>query len=132
MAQRYSQQEGIDYAKTFAFVARLEVIHILLSYASQHDIKLFQIDVRSSFLNGFINEEVIVKQPPGFESDDQPEHVFKLKKTLCGLKQDRRACYERLRSFFMEMVFQKERLTQLTLNAMISYLRIKLKYIYAT
>lgn len=70
MAQRYSQQEGIDYAKTFAFVARLEVIHILLSYASQHDIKLFQIDVRSSFLNGFINEEVIVKQPPGFESDD--------------------------------------------------------------
>lgn len=82
MAQCYSQQEGIDYAKIFAFVARLEVIRILLSYESQHDIKLFQIDVRSSFLNGFINEEVIVKQPPGFESDDQPEHVFKLKKTL--------------------------------------------------
>ncbi|XP_075099462.1 putative mitochondrial protein AtMg00820 [Nicotiana tabacum] len=65
-AQVYSQQEGVDYDETFAPVARLESIRILLAYASFKRFKLFQMDVKSSFLNGFIEEDAYVKQPPGF------------------------------------------------------------------
>ncbi|CAJ2666341.1 unnamed protein product [Trifolium pratense] len=91
VAQGYSQQEGIDYTETFAPVARLEAIRLLLSYAVNHGITLYQMDVKSAFLNGFISEEVYVKQPPGFEDISNPEHVFKLKKSLYGLKQAPRA-----------------------------------------
>ncbi|CAJ2642247.1 unnamed protein product [Trifolium pratense] len=91
VAQGYSQQEGIDYTETFAPVARLEAIRLLLSYAVNHGITLYQMDVKSAFLNGFISEEVYVKQPPGFEDISNPEHVFRLKKSLYGLKQAPRA-----------------------------------------
>ena len=67
VAQGYSQVEGIDYGETFAPVARLESIHLLIAYASHHNFKLQQMDVKSAFLNGPINELVYVKQPPGFE-----------------------------------------------------------------
>ncbi|CAJ2668515.1 unnamed protein product [Trifolium pratense] len=67
VAQGYNQQEGIDYDETFAPVARLEAIRILLAYASHKCLKLFQMDVKSAFLNGFLNEEVYVHQPPGFK-----------------------------------------------------------------
>jgi hypothetical protein len=77
-------------------VARLEAIHILLAYASSHKMKLFQMDVKSAFLNGFINEEVYVEQPPGFEHATYPNHVYRLHKALYGLKQAPRAWYERL------------------------------------
>ena len=87
VAQGYSQQEGIDYTETFALVARLEAIRLLLSYAINHGIILYQIDVKSAFLNGVIEEEVFVKQPPGFEDLKHLDHVFKLKKSLYGLKQ---------------------------------------------
>ena len=87
VAQGYSQQEGIDFTETFAPVARLEAIRILLSFAAHHSMRLYQMDVKSAFLNGIINEEVFVKQPPGFEDENFPEHVFKLKKALYGLKQ---------------------------------------------
>ncbi|GKA95482.1 retrovirus-related pol polyprotein from transposon TNT 1-94 [Tanacetum coccineum] len=76
------------YDKTYAPVARLESIRILLAYACAHDFKNFQIDVKSAFLNGFINEEFYVAQPPGFVDFEKPNHVFKLKKALYGLKQD--------------------------------------------
>ncbi|GKD89592.1 retrovirus-related pol polyprotein from transposon TNT 1-94 [Tanacetum coccineum] len=66
VAQGYNQQEGIDYDETYAPVARLESIRILLAIACANDFKLYQIDVKSDFLNGFINEEVYVAQPPGF------------------------------------------------------------------
>ncbi|GKC77456.1 retrovirus-related pol polyprotein from transposon TNT 1-94, partial [Tanacetum coccineum] len=69
-------------------VARLESIRILLAYACALDFKLFQMDVKSAFLNGFINEEVYVAQPPGFIDFEKPNHVYKLKKALYGLKQD--------------------------------------------
>ncbi|GKD39278.1 retrovirus-related pol polyprotein from transposon TNT 1-94, partial [Tanacetum coccineum] len=88
VAQGYNQQEGIYYDKTYAPVARLESIRILLAYACAHDFKNFQIDVKSAFLNGFINEEFYVAQPPGFVDFEKPNHVFKLKKALYGLKQD--------------------------------------------
>lgn len=94
VAQGYSQQEGIDYTETFAPVARLEAIRLLLSYAINHDIILYQMDVKSAFLNGVIEEEVYVKQPPGFEDLKHPDHVYKLKKSLYGLKQAPRAWYD--------------------------------------
>ncbi|GJR07222.1 copia protein [Tanacetum coccineum] len=87
VAQGYNQQEGINYDETYAPVARLESIRILLAYACALDFKLFQMDVKSAFLNGFINEEVYVAQPPGFIDFEKPDHVYKLKKALYGLKQ---------------------------------------------
>ena len=105
VAQGYSQQKGIDYNETFALVARLESICLLISFAAQHNITLYQMDVKSAFLNGLIEEEVYVKQPPGFENDKFPNHVFKLKKSLYGLKQAPRAWYERLGNFLLEKNF---------------------------
>ncbi|GJT70493.1 retrovirus-related pol polyprotein from transposon TNT 1-94 [Tanacetum coccineum] len=92
VAQGYNQQESIDYDETYAPVARLESIRILLSYACALDFKLFQMDVKSAFLNSFINEEVYVAQPPGFIDFEKLDHVYKLKKALYGLKQAPKAC----------------------------------------
>ncbi|GJU92396.1 putative reverse transcriptase domain-containing protein [Tanacetum coccineum] len=87
VAQGYNQQEGIDYDETYVLVARLESIRILLSYACALDFKLFQIDVKSAFLNGFINEEVYVTQPSGFIDFEKPNRAYKLRKALYGLKE---------------------------------------------
>ncbi|GKB29181.1 synaptobrevin, longin-like domain protein [Tanacetum coccineum] len=84
-AQGYNQQEGVDYDETYAPVARLESIRILLAYACALDFKLFQMDVKGAFLNGFINEEVYVAQPPGFIDFENPDHVYKLKKAYTVL-----------------------------------------------
>ncbi|WJX61599.1 hypothetical protein P8452_46671 [Trifolium repens] len=108
VAQGYIQQEGIDFTETFAPVARLEAIRLLLSYVVNNGITLYQMDVKSAFLNGVITEEVYVKQPPVFEDLKNPEHVFKLKKSLYGLKQAPRAWYERLSNFLLENGFQKD------------------------
>ncbi|KAK2450481.1 putative mitochondrial protein [Trifolium repens] len=107
VAQGYSQQEGIDFTETFAPVARQEAIRLLLSYAVNNGITLYQMDVKSAFLNGVISEEVYVKQPLGFEDLKNPEYVFELKKSLYGLKQAPRAWYERLSNFLLENGFQK-------------------------
>jgi len=107
VAQGYSQQEGIDYTKTFAPVARLEAIRLLLSYAVNHGIILYQMDVKSAFLNGVISEEVFVKKPPGFEDLKNPDHVYKLKKSLYGLKQAPRAWYDRLSNFLIKNDFKR-------------------------
>jgi hypothetical protein len=87
VAKGYSQVKGLDFDQTFAFVARFESIRILLAYATHNDFKLYQMDVKSAFLNGSIKEKVYVEQPPGFESEEYPNHVYKLHKTLYGLKQ---------------------------------------------
>ncbi|GJT27699.1 retrovirus-related pol polyprotein from transposon TNT 1-94 [Tanacetum coccineum] len=99
VAQGYNQQEGIDYDKTYAPVARLESIRILLAYACALDFKLYQIDMKSAFLNGFINEEVYVAQPLGFIDFTKPNYVYRLKKALYGLKQAPKAWYDRLKAF---------------------------------
>ncbi|GJR97572.1 retrovirus-related pol polyprotein from transposon TNT 1-94 [Tanacetum coccineum] len=102
VAQGYNQQEGIDYDETYAPVARLESIRILLAYACALDFKLFQMDVKSAFLNGFINEEVYVAQPPGFIGFAKPNHVYRLKKALYELKQAPKAWYDRLKAFLIK------------------------------
>jgi hypothetical protein len=75
VAKGYAQVAGLDFEETFAPVARLESIRMLLAYAAHHSFKLFQMDVKSAFLNGPIKEEVYVEQPPGFEDDRYPDHV---------------------------------------------------------
>ncbi|GKD25791.1 retrovirus-related pol polyprotein from transposon TNT 1-94, partial [Tanacetum coccineum] len=96
------QQEGIDYDETYAPVARLESIRILLAYACALDFKLYQIDVKSAFLNSFINAEVYVAQPPGFIDFAKPNYVYRLKKALYGLKQAPKAWYDRLKAFLIK------------------------------
>ncbi|GJW32267.1 retrovirus-related pol polyprotein from transposon TNT 1-94 [Tanacetum coccineum] len=102
VTQGYNQQEGIDYDETYAPVARLESIRILLAYACALDFKLYQMDVKSAFLNGFINEEVYVAQPPRFIDFAKPNYVYRLKKALYGLKQAPKAWYDRLKAFLIK------------------------------
>jgi hypothetical protein len=106
VAKGYAQVAGLDFEETFAPVARLESIRILLAYAAHHSFRLFQMDVKSAFLNGPIKEEVYVEQPPGFEDDKYPDHVCKLSKTLYGLKQAPRAWYECVRDFLIANAFK--------------------------
>ncbi|GKB86997.1 retrovirus-related pol polyprotein from transposon TNT 1-94 [Tanacetum coccineum] len=93
---------AVTDVETYAPVARLESIRILLAYACAHDFKLYQMDVKSSFLNCFINEEVYVAQPSGFIDFEKPNHVFKLKKALYGRKQAPKAWYDRLKAFLID------------------------------
>jgi hypothetical protein len=86
VAQGFSQKEGIDYKETFAPVARLEAIRILLAFSVAKGFKLHQMDVKSAFLNAVLEEEVYVRQPSGFESEKYPHWVYKLRKALYGLK----------------------------------------------
>jgi hypothetical protein len=106
VAKGYSQVEGLDFGETYAPVARLESIRILLAYATYHGFKLYQMDVKSAFVNGPIKEEVYVEQPPGFEDSEYPNHVYKLSKALYGLKQAPRAWYECLRDFLIANGFE--------------------------
>jgi len=106
VAQGFCQKEGIDYEETFSPVARLEAIRILLAFAASKGFKLFHMDVKSAFLNGFIEEEVYVRRPPGFENPKHPDRVFKLQKALYGLKQAPRAWYARLKTFLLEQGFE--------------------------
>nr|GFC37807.1 retrovirus-related Pol polyprotein from transposon TNT 1-94 [Tanacetum cinerariifolium] len=95
VAVGYSQQEGIDYDETFAPVARIEAIRLLLAYAAHKDFTVFQMDVKTAFLNGILKEEVyVVGQPSGFVSKQYPDHVYVLDKALYGLKQAPRAWYD--------------------------------------
>jgi hypothetical protein len=87
VAKAYSQVKGLDFGETYAPVARLESIRILLAYATHHGFKLYQMDVKSAFHNGPIKEEVYVEQPPSIEDSEYPNHVYKLSKALYGLKQ---------------------------------------------
>nr|GEV97401.1 putative ribonuclease H-like domain-containing protein [Tanacetum cinerariifolium] len=99
VAQGHSQEEGIDYNVVFALVARIEAIRLFLAYASFKDFMVYQIDVKSAFLYGKIEEEVYVYQPIGFEDPDSPEKVYKVEKALYGLHQALRACYETLSTY---------------------------------
>ena len=103
----------IDYEETFALVARLEAIRMLLALACFKDFILYQVDVKSVFLNDFINEEVYLEQPLGFQSFNFPNHVFKLKNTLYGLKQAQEHDMKDWTNFFWKWVLKWEKMTQL-------------------
>jgi hypothetical protein len=106
VAKGYAQVAGLDFEETFAPVARLESIRILLAYIAHHSFKLFQMDVKRTFLNGPIKEEVYVEQPPDFEYYWYLDHVYKLSKALYGLKHAPRAWYECLRDFLISNAFK--------------------------
>jgi hypothetical protein len=102
VAQGFSQVKGLDFGKTFAPVARLKAIRILLAFVTSKGFKLYQVDVKSAFLNDVIQEEVYVSQPPSFENPRYPDRVYKLSKALYRLKQTSRAWYARLKTFLLE------------------------------
>src|SRR4030065_1003418 len=107
VAQGYTQIEGIDFDETFAPVARLKSIRLLLGIACMFKFKLYHMDVKSAFLNGYLNEDVYVEPPKGFIDPNFPEHVYKLRKALYGLKQAPRAWYERLTEFLVNHGYKK-------------------------
>nr|GEX04434.1 retrovirus-related Pol polyprotein from transposon TNT 1-94 [Tanacetum cinerariifolium] len=92
VAQGFRQEEGIDFEESFATVARIKAISIFLANEANKNMRIFQMDVKTAFLNGKLKEEVYVSQPEGFVYHDNPSHVYKLKKALYGLKQAPRAC----------------------------------------
>ncbi|GKA59886.1 retrovirus-related pol polyprotein from transposon TNT 1-94 [Tanacetum coccineum] len=100
-----NKQEGIDDDETFAPVARLEAIRIFLAFATYMNFIVYQMDVKSAFLNGKLKEEVYVKQPSGFERSEFPNHVYKLDKALYGIKQASRAWYKTLSTYLTEHKF---------------------------
>jgi hypothetical protein len=106
VAQGFTQVEGLDFGETYAPVARLESKRILIAYATNHDFKLYQMDVKSAFLNGPLQERVYVEQPPGFEDPRKPNHIYLLHKALYGLKQAPRAWYECLKDFLIKNGFK--------------------------
>ncbi|GJR03124.1 retrovirus-related pol polyprotein from transposon TNT 1-94 [Tanacetum coccineum] len=108
VAKGYKQEEGIDFEESFAPVAHLEAVQMFISYAAHKNITIFQMDVKTAFLNGPLKEEVYVSQPEGFIDPEFPDHVYRLKKALYGLKQAPRAWYDKLSSFLIEHGFTKD------------------------
>ncbi|GJR73853.1 putative ribonuclease H-like domain-containing protein [Tanacetum coccineum] len=107
VAQGYTQEEGIDYDEVFAPVARIEAIRLFLAYASFKDLIVYQMDVKSAFLYGKIEEEFYVCQPPRFEDPEFPDKVYKVEKALYGVHQAPRARYETLSTYLLDNGFQR-------------------------
>ncbi|GJY40597.1 retrovirus-related pol polyprotein from transposon TNT 1-94 [Tanacetum coccineum] len=107
VAQGYTQEEGIGYDKFFDPVARIEAIRLFLAYATFKDFMVYQMDVKSAFLYGKIEEEVYVCQPPGFEDPEFPDRVYKVEKALYGLHQAPKAWYETLSTYLSDNGFQR-------------------------
>ncbi|GJR23207.1 retrovirus-related pol polyprotein from transposon TNT 1-94 [Tanacetum coccineum] len=107
VAKGYAQEEGIDFEESFAPVARLEAVRIFVAHAAHKSFPIYQMDVKTAFLNGPLKEEVYVAQPEGFVDPDHPEKVYLLRKALYGLKQAPRAWYDELSNFLMSKGFTK-------------------------
>nr|GEX01660.1 copia protein [Tanacetum cinerariifolium] len=107
VAKGYRQEEGIDFEESFTFVARLEAVRMFIAYAAHKNITIFQMDMKTAFLNGPLKENVYVSQPEGFIDPKLANHVYRLKKTLYSLKQAPRAWYDKLSSFLIEHGFTK-------------------------
>jgi hypothetical protein len=103
----YAQVFGVDFSETFAPVARLDIIRLLLAVAAQKNWKVYQLDVKSVFLNGYLQEEIYIEQPRGFEVRGQEEKVYLLKKALYGLKQAPRAWYNIIDDHLHKLGFVK-------------------------
>ncbi|GKF13075.1 putative ribonuclease H-like domain-containing protein, partial [Tanacetum coccineum] len=107
VAQGYTQEEGIDYDEVFAPVSRIEAIRLFLAYASFKDFVVYQMDIKSAFLYGKIEEEVYVCQPTGFEDPDFPDIVYKVEKAIYGLHQAPKAWYETLSTYLLDHGFHR-------------------------
>ncbi|GJX23193.1 retrovirus-related pol polyprotein from transposon TNT 1-94, partial [Tanacetum coccineum] len=103
----YRQEEGIDFEESFALVARLEAVWMFIAYVAHNNITIFQLDVKTAFLNGPLKEEVYGSQPEGFIDPEFPDHVYRLNKALYGLKKAPSAWYDKLSSFLIEHGFTK-------------------------
>nr|GEU40314.1 hypothetical protein [Tanacetum cinerariifolium] len=113
VAQRYIQEEGIDYEEVFAPVARIEAIRLFLAYASFMGFTVYQMDVKSAFLYGTIDEEFYVMQPPGFQDPKFSDRVYKVEKAMYGLHQDPRAWYGTLSKYMLDNGFQMGTIDQI-------------------
>nr|GEW08611.1 retrovirus-related Pol polyprotein from transposon TNT 1-94 [Tanacetum cinerariifolium] len=106
-AQGFRQEEGIDFEESFTPVSRIEAICIFIANPAHKNMTIYQMDVQTTFLNGELKKEVWISQPEGFVDQDNPPHVYRLKKALCGLKQAPRAWYDMLSSFLISQHFSK-------------------------
>ncbi|GJW36032.1 retrovirus-related pol polyprotein from transposon TNT 1-94 [Tanacetum coccineum] len=126
------EEEGMDFEESFAPVTCIEAIKIFLAYTAHENMVVFQMDVKTAFLNGILKEEVYVSQPEGFVNQDHPNHIFRLKKALYGLKQAPRACYDLLSKFLLSQKISKAKPTEKHLTAVKQVFRLtrfKEKYI---
>nr|GEV72028.1 integrase, catalytic region, zinc finger, CCHC-type, peptidase aspartic, catalytic [Tanacetum cinerariifolium] len=108
VAKGYAQEEVIDFEESFAPVARLEAVRIFIAYAAHKSFAIYQMDVKTAFLNGPLKEEIYVAQPNEFVDPDHPEKVYRLRKALYGLKQSPRAWYDELLKFLTSKGFTKD------------------------
>ncbi|GKD85165.1 retrotransposon protein, putative, unclassified [Tanacetum coccineum] len=107
VAKGYAQEEGINFEESFAPVARLEAVRIFVAYVAHKPFPIYQINIKTTFLNGPMKEEVYFAQPDRFIDPDHPEKVYRLRKALYGLKQAPRAWYDELSNFLMSKSFTK-------------------------
>lgn len=107
VAKGYKQEYGIDYNEFFAPVARHDTIRLVTAFAAQNSRPIYQLDVKSAFLHGNLDEQVFVKQPPGYVKNGSENKVYRLKKALYGLKQAPRAWYSRIEAYFLKAGFHK-------------------------
>ena len=106
LCKGYSQIEGIEFEETFTPVATMEAIRMILAYACSKYIKVYQMDIKSTFLNGELKEEVYIEQPEGFQLSENKDHGCRLKRDLHGLKQAPRAWYSRLDRYLQQRKFK--------------------------
>lgn len=107
VAKGYAQEKGVDYNEVFAPVARWDTIRTVIALAARNGWTLFQLDVKSAFLYGELNEDVYIAQPPGYEINGEEKKVYKLKKALYGLKQAPRAWFSRIEGYFAKEGFER-------------------------
>jgi hypothetical protein len=107
VAKGYNQKHMIDYEKVYALVPRLETIRLIIVTTAQHRWRIYQMDVKSTFLNGFLEEEIYIEQPMSYEVKGHENKVLKLNKVLYGLKQTPRAWYSRIDGYFLKNGFVK-------------------------
>jgi hypothetical protein len=128
VAQGFSQVEGLDFREIFAPITHIDVIRILVAFAASKGFKLYQMDVKNAFLSGVIQEELFVRQPPGFENPKYSNRVYKLSKFLYGIKQAPWTWYARLKTFLLEYGYVMESVdkTIFTLNHGTDFLLIQI------
>ena len=106
VAQGFAQKPGIDFTETFAPVAKTDSIRLLLAFAAAHNFEIHQIDVKSAFLNGKLEETIYMRQPKGFIAKGKEDWVWQLCQTLYGLRQSGRVWYQKLRDALLELGFK--------------------------